>query len=190
MDSIFLSVNQDIIDLKYLLDPFACPANFLDVFAHFVNAFCEVTDSEDIKRHRIWDAIADNKLFGTWTRVKAYIDEICGGNARLVISVPDDAWFLCGDGSTVDNIAKETWSVFGVNQQTVQLDMCGITLEGNSNIWQKGIFNIDVDNNHLTQSEIDILYKTLFPSTPIGMTINVGYMEGSQFTPYFTLGEC
>lgn len=189
MDSIFLNINKEIVDIKTFFDPFACPANFLNVLARFVNAYCKDTDSEDVKRHRIFDAIADNKLFGTWTRVKAYIDELCGGDAKIVFGMPDDAWFMCGDGSTVDRITLPTWAIFGLDEQSAQEDKYGIALEGTGTMWEKGKFYIDVDNDHLTQSEIDLLFETLFPSTPIGMTIGVGYVVGTDFVPYFVLGE-
>lgn len=189
MDSIFLGIHKDIVNIKTLFDPFACPASFLNTFARMMNAYCKETDSEDVKRHRIWSAMADNKLFGTWTRVKSYIDDICGGDSKLVFGMPDDAWFLCGDGNTVDNIAKSTWAVFGLDEQSAQTDSYGIALEGTSPLWQAGVFYIDVDNDHLTQQEQTLLYETLFPSTPIGMTIGVGYIQGTDFVPYFTLGE-
>lgn len=189
MDKIFLEVQSDIIELKNILDPFACPARVLDIFARFLNTNCKTTDSEDIKRHRIWNAITDNKLFGTWEETKRYIDDICGGDARLIFPVPDDIWMLCGDGGVVDNLAKPTWTIFGVNTQTAQENKYGVLLEGTKPLWQRGVYDVDVDNDHLTQQEIDILYETLFPITPVGMTIVIGYMDGTDIVPYFTLGE-
>jgi len=188
MDEIFLGIQGDVITLKHLLDPFACPSKVLNVFARFLNANCRETDSEHIKRSRIWHAVTDNKLFGTWEQVKVTIDDICGGDSQLVFTVPDDAWFLCGDGDAVDRTAKPTWAVFGLTEQTAQTDMYGIALDGVPTLWQKGVFNIDVDNDHLTQKEIALLYETLFPITPVGMTIAVGYVEGTKLIPYFTLG--
>lgn len=189
MDSIFLGIQEDIISLKNILDPFACPSGVLNAFARFLNANCKETDSEDVKRHRIWSAIEDNKLFGTWKQIKRTIDSICGGNSQIVFNVPDDVWILCGDGGTIDIQTKETWAVFGVDENSAQLNMYGIALDGVPTLWQKGVFNIDVDNDHLTQSEIDLLYETLFPTTPVGMTIAVGYSVGTELVPYFILGE-
>ena len=189
MDSIFLGIQKDIISLKNILDPFACPSGVLNAFARFLNANCKETDSEDIKRHRIWSAIEDNKLFGTWQQIKRTIDSICGGDSQIVFSVPDDIWILCGDGGIVDTQIKETWVVFGIDENSAQTNLYGIALDGVPTLWQKGVFNIDVDNDHLTQSEIDLLYETLFPTTPVGMTIAIGYLVGTELVPYFILGE-
>lgn len=188
MDSIFLGVQEEIINLKNILDPFACPAKSLDVFAKYLNTYTKPTDPEHIKRSRIFHAIENNKLFGTWIQVKNLIDDICRGDAKLVFNMPDDAWFLCGDGGVADVQAVPTWSVFGLTEQTAQTNMYGISLDGVPTLWQKGVFNIDVDNNHLTQKEIDLLYETLYPSTPVGMTITVGYAEDTKLIPYFILG--
>ena len=189
MDSIFLGIQKDIISLKNILDPFACPSGVLNVFARFLNANCKETDSEDIKRHRIWSAIEDNKLFGTWQQIKRTIDSICGGDSQIVFSVPDDIWILLGDGGIVDAQIKETWAVFGIDENSAQTNLYGIALDGVPTLWQKGVFNIDVDNDHLTQSEINLLYETLFPTTPVGMTIAIGYLVGTELVPYFILGE-
>ena len=158
-----------------------------DTFGQMVNANMRKTDSEDIKRHRIYSAIEDNKLFGTWSRVKGLIDDICGGDSRLVTQEPDDIWLLMGD-EQIQQLGKPTWAVLGLNEQTAETNMYGIILEGVPTIWQKGIFNIDVDNNHLTTKEVELLYENLFSSTPVGMTIGVGYIMGTEFVSYFVLG--
>lgn len=187
MDKVFSEVQEEIIGLKHIADPFACKNIVLDIFGQMVNANMRKTDSEDIKRHRIYSAIGDNKLFGTWSRVKNLIDSICNGDSRLVFQEPDDAWMLMGDEQTQD-IGRPTWAVLGLNEQTAETNMYGIVLDGVPTIWQKGIFNIDVDNDHLTSKEVELLYETLYSSTPVGMTIGVGYITGTEFVPYFVLG--
>lgn len=188
IDEIFSKIMNEIINLKHVFDPFACDAKFLEVFGHMLNSFSEKTDTENIKRQRIWSAIQDNKLFGTWVIVKEHIDEICKGDAELVFQTPDDIWLLSGDGDMTDRIVKPTWAVMGLDEQSAQLDIYGIALEGVPIIWQKGMYYINVDNDHLTQDEIDLLYKTLVVSTPVGMTIIVGYLVGTNVEPYFVLG--
>ena len=187
MDKIFSEIQEEIIGLKHITDPFACKSVVLDTFGQMVNANMRKTDSEDIKRHRIYSAIEDNKLFGTWSRVKGLIDDICGGDSRLVTQEPDDIWLLMGD-EQIQQLGKPTWAVLGLNEQTAETNMYGIILEGVPTIWQKGIFNIDVDNNHLTTKEVELLYENLFSSTPVGMTIGVGYIMGTEFVSYFVLG--
>lgn len=187
MDKIFSEVQEEIIGLKHITDPFACKSVVLDTFGQMVNANMRKTDSEDVKRHRIYSAIEDNKLFGTWSRVKGLIDDICGGDSRLVTQEPDDIWLLIGNEQT-QQLGKSTWAVLGLNKQTAETNMYGIILEGVPTIWQKGIFNIDVDNNHLTAKEVELLYENLFSSTPVGMTIGVGYIMGTEFVSYFVLG--
>lgn len=187
MDKIFSEVQEEIINLKHITDPFACKSVVLDVFGQMVDANMRKTDSEDIKRHRIYSAIEDNKLFGTWSRVKGLIDSICGGDAKLVFQEPDDAWMLCGTAQMQD-LSRETWACLGLTQQSAETNMYGIALDGVPTIWQKGIFNIDVDNDHLTSKEIELLHDTLYSSTPVGMTINVGYVVNTELIPYFVLG--
>lgn len=187
MDKIFSEVQEEIIGLKHITDPFACKSVVLDTFGQMVNANMRKTDSEDVKRHRIYSAIEDNKLFGTWSRVKGLIDDICGGDSRLVTQEPDDIWLLIGNEQT-QQLGKSTWAVLGLNKQTAETNMYGIILEGVPTIWQKGIFNIDVDNDHLTAKEVELLYENLFSSTPVGMTIGVGYIMGTEFVSYFVLG--
>ena len=187
MDKIFSEVQEEIIGLKYITDPFACKSVVLDTFGQMVNANMRKTDSEDVKRHRIYSAIEDNKLFGTWSRVKGLIDDICGGDSKLVTQEPDDIWLLMGD-KQIQRFERPTWAVLGLNEQTAETNMYGIILEGVPTIWQKGVFNIDVDNNHLTAKEVELLYENLFSSTPVGMTIGVGYIMGTEFVSYFVLG--
>ena len=187
MDKIFSEVQEEIVNLKHITDPFACKSVVLDVFGQMVDANMRKTDNENIKRHRIYSAIEDNKLFGTWSRVKGLIDSICGGNAKLVFQEPDDAWILCGDEPSQE-ISRPTWSVLGLNGQTAETNMYGIALDGVPIIWQKGMFNIDVDNDHLTTKEVELLHETLYSSTPVGMTIGVGYIVGTELVPYFVLG--
>lgn len=187
MDKIFSEVQEEIIGLKHITDPFACKSVVLDTFGQMVNANMRKTDSEDVKRHRIYSAIEDNKLFGTWSRVKGLIDDICGGDSRLVTQEPDDIWLLMGN-EQIQRFERPTWAVLGLNEQTAETNMYGIILEGVPTIWQKGIFNIDVDNNHLTAKEVELLHENLFSSTPVGMTIGVGYIMGTEFVSYFVLG--
>lgn len=187
IDKIFSEVQKEIIGLKYITDPFACKSVMLDTFGQMVNANMRKTDSEDIKRHRIYSAIEDNKLFGTWSRVKGLIDDVCGGDSKLVLQEPDDAWIIVGDEQT-QKLGRPTWACLGLDEQTAETNIYGIALEGVPTIWQKGIFNIDVDNNHLTAKEIELLYENLFSSTPVGMTIGVGYIMGTEFVSYFVLG--
>ena len=187
MDKIFSEIQEEIIGLKHITDPFACKSVVLDTFGQMVNANMRKTDSEDVKRHRIYSAIEDNKLFGTWSRVKGLIDDICGGDSRLVTQEPDDIWLLMGD-EQIQQLGKPTWAVLGLNEQTAETNMYGIILEGVPTIWQKGIFNIDVNNDHLTAKEVELLYENLFSSTPVGMTIGVGYIMGTEFVSYFVLG--
>ena len=187
MDKIFSEVQEEIIGLKHVADPFACKSAVLDTFGRMVDANMRKTDSEDIKRHRIYSAIEDNKLFGTWSRVKGLIDSICGGDSKLVFQEPDDAWVLMGDKQTQE-LGKSTWAGLGLDEQTAETNMYGIALDGVPTIWQKGIFNIDVDNNHLTAKEVELLCENLFSSTPVGMTIGVGYIMGTELVPYFVLG--
>lgn len=187
MDKIFSEVQEEIIGLKHITDPFACKSVMLDAFGQMVNANMRKTDSEDIKRHRIYSAIEDNKLFGTWSRVKGLIDDICGGDSKLVFQEPDDAWILMGDEQTQE-LGRSTWAGLGLDEQTAETNIYGIALDGVPTIWQKGVFNIDVDNNHLTAKEVKLLYENLFSSTPVGMTIGVGYIMGTEFVSYFVLG--
>ena len=187
MDKIFSEMQEEIIGLKHIVDPFACKSVVLDIFGQMVNANMRKTDSEDIKRHRIYSAIEDNKLFGTWSRVKGLIDDICGGDSKLVFQEPDDAWMLIGDEQT-QQLGRSTWACLGLNEQTAETNTYGIALDGVPTIWQKGIFNIDVDNNHLTAKEVELLYENLYSSTPVGMTIGVGYIMGTEFVSYFVLG--
>ena len=187
MDKIFSEVQEEIIGLKHIADPFACKPVVLDAFGQMVDANMRKTDSEDIKRHRIYSAIEDNKLFGTWSRVKNLIDSICGGNSKLVFQEPDDIWMLMGDEQTQE-LGRSTWAGLGLDEQTAETNMYGIILEGVPTIWQKGVFNIDVDNNHLTTKEVELLYENLYSSTPVGMTIGVGYIMGTEFVSYFVLG--
>lgn len=187
MDKIFSEIQEEIIGLKHITDPFACKSIVLDTFGKMVSANMRKTDSEDVKRHRIYSAIEDNKLFGTWSRVKGLIDDICGGDSKLVLQEPDDAWVLIGNEQT-QQLGRPTWACLGLDEQTAETNMYGIALEGATAIWQKGIFNIDVDNNHLTAKELELLYENLFSSTPVGMTIGVGYMMGTEFVSYFVLG--
>ena len=187
MDKIFSEVQEEIIGLKHITDPFACKSVVLDTFGQMVNANMRKTDSEDVKRHRIYSAIEDNKLFGTWSRVKGLIDDVCGGDSKLVFQKPDDAWIIIGDEQTQE-FGRLTWACLGLDEQTAETNMYGIALEGVPTIWQKGVFNIDVDNDHLTAKEMELLYENLYSSTPVGMTIGVGYMMGTEFVSYFVLG--
>ena len=187
MDKIFSEIQEEIIELKHTADPFACKPVVLDTFGQMVSANMRKTDSEDIKRHRIYSAIEDNKLFGTWSRIKGLIDDICGGDSKLASQEPDDIWLLMGN-EQIQQLGRPTWAVLGLNEQTAETNMCGIILEGVPTIWQKGIFNINVDNDHLTTKEVELLYENLFSSTPVGMTIGVGYIMGTEFVSYFVLG--
>lgn len=187
MDKIFSEVQEEIIGLKHITDPFACKSVMLDTFGQMVSANMRKTDSEDVKRHRIYSAIEDNKLFGTWSRVKGLIDDVCGGDSKLVLQEPDDIWIIMGDEQT-QKLGRPTWACLGLDEQTAETNIYGIALEGVPTIWQKGIFNIDVDNNHLTAKEVELLYENLFSSTPVGMTIGVGYIMGTEFVSYFVLG--
>ena len=187
MDKIFSEVQGEIVGLKHIADPFACKPVALDTFGQMVSANMRKTDSEDIKRHRIYSAIEDNKLFGTWLQIKNLIDGICGGNSKLVFQEPDDAWILIGNEQTQE-LGRSTWAGLGLDEQTAETNMYGIALDGIPTIWQKGMFNIDVDNNHLTTKEVELLHNTLYSSTPVGMTIGVGYVVGTELVPYFVLG--
>ena len=105
----------------------------------------------------------------------------------MVFQELDDIWIIIGDEQT-QRIGRPTWACLGLDEQTAETNMYGIILEGVPTIWQKGVFNIDVDNDHLTTKEVELLYENLYSSTPVGMTIGVGYIMGTEFVSYFVLG--
>ena len=188
MDEIFSGIQQDIVDLQCLLDPFRCPANFLDAFASFLNANIKSTDPEITKRHQIFTAVSDNKMFGTWLQIKNTIDYFCGGNSCKVLGEPDDGWFMLGSGERWEESIKETWACLGLDITSAEADTYGIALDSpSSQIWVKGVYNIDVDAD-LTTAQQEVLRDKLFNIVPLGMTIKIGHFVDSEFEIYFVLG--
>ena len=189
MDKIFTEIQNDILDLKHLSDPLACKSVAINALGNMLNANLKPTDSEEQKRKDVSLAIENNKLYGTWIHVKNIIDDICNGDSTILDKGSTDIWALAGDGSDIDRSMKSTWSCFGIDQQSAQADTYGILLDGSKLIWQMGIFNIDVDNNSLTDDEITLLHEKLLPITPIGMILHIGYVDGEDFINYFIIGE-
>lgn len=111
---------NDILNVQYLLDPDRCPSAFLSTLGAYLSAGIKSTDSDSVKRKKIYYAIETHKLRSTWDgSAKIIIDAITGLDARLINSraFMDDMtiWVEC-DG--VNNVGMK-WAPEGCGDDAV-----------------------------------------------------------------------
>jgi hypothetical protein len=112
IDSNLIAWRKEIIELGWITSAVKCPAMFLDEIGYMFNSAITPTDSETTKRKKIFYAIQNNQLRGTWLySAKVIIDAITGYNAQQYTIQSADDWIMTGDGMIeVDN---PDWSILG-----------------------------------------------------------------------------
>ena len=112
IDSNLIAWKKEILQLGWLTSAVKCPAPFLDELGYMFNAGITPTDGETTKRKKIFYAIQNNQLRGTWQySAKTTIDAITGYNAQQYTIQSADDWILTGDGQI--EIDNPDWSILG-----------------------------------------------------------------------------
>ena len=166
----------DIIELAFLKDPFKIPSLYLEQLGNFLNAGLLTQDTEAQKRNKIATAIQAHKRRGTFAfDAKPKIDAIALNDSQIFRSADADDWILVGDGLTP---ATHYWAALGVDGID---DSLGISLIGEgTEVEIAGNIYIDVDNDSLTQDEVDQIVLELSEDiVPAYYIVNIGYLDGT-----------
>lgn len=168
----------DIQNLYYLQDVDRCPAKFLDQLGYIVNAGIKNTDSETIKRQKIYTAIQTHKIRGSWEDdAKLRIDAITGLDAVIYRGYEADDWILCGDG------VVEVDTMLALLGEGVDADYLGMSLLGEgTEIEIAGNIYINchdgVTSSTLTAAQIAAIVDEISTDVvPAYMRVYLGYID-------------
>lgn len=173
---------NEVLSLNTIIDPARMPSLLLEDMGQLLNAGIVNSDSDRVKRQKIWNAIQSHRNRGTWRQdVKARIDAFVGGDASLFgqdLTIDDDSIVVGGLTSEPDNY----WSVFGSDGVDPN---GGIFVVGaGDEVVLAGVVNIDVDSSTLTADEVDDIKEDLVDSIPEYYRVFLGYVSGGVFIPY------
>jgi phage tail-like protein len=184
LDSLLLSIHNDIIGLNYLLDPVRCPEQLIIYLGQYLNAGIKQSDTEAQKRYKCAKAVETHKKRGSWEEdAKIKVDIICGGDSSIIRSFDLDDWILVGDGLTP---SAYYWAALGCDGID---DDLGISLIGSGyEIEVAGNIFIDVDNNSLSAGDQASLQEDMIDVVPGYCYVHFGYVDGSgDFIEYFVM---
>lgn len=170
---------KDVIDIKRFHRPDEMPSQFLDEAGYELAANILNTDSETIKRRKIYNAISTHKLGGTWKYdLKVKIDNITGLSAALYYPTHTADWILSGDGVT-ENDYEATMGVDGIDDN-LGIDLMGdgteVEIPGNVYInCHEGITDPVLSVDQLKQIRAEIISDVL----PAYYRLYLGYVNSS-----------
>lgn len=186
MDDIMLGLKSDTLGINDVVDPYKIPANLVDEQGYYLNSGIKSEDTERQKRVKNSSAVQGHKKRGSFKfDVKPKIDNIAGGDSKIIRGVTGDDFIIVGDGNTPDDYY---WSVMGIDG--IDLDQ-GISVIGSGDeIEIAGNIYIDVDNDSLTQEQLDkIILELEDDIAPSYYRIFLGYVDGDgNFEVYDTIG--
>lgn len=132
---------EDVFCLEKIIDPVMMPEYLLDDVGTYLNAGLLNTDTERIKRQKIWNAVKNHRFRGTWVfDVKPTIDIIIGGDSQIFGSADNSDFILLGQEEGDPDFFWGTMGIDGIN------DELGIDLVGDgTELTATGIILIDID---------------------------------------------
>jgi len=185
MDNVLNAILDETKELNNMFDPVRTKAIILDGLGEFLNAGISDGDTEDIKRRKIYQAVASHKVRSTFTfDVKPKIDDIAGGDSVIFRAIDQDDFIFVGDGLTP---SAYYWAALGCDGIDTDLGPAfigsGLEVEVAGNVY------IDVDNNALTADEQAQIELDISDSVPAYYYVHIGYVNISgQFVEYFVMG--
>jgi hypothetical protein len=185
IDSYILVMKNDVIRIPRLYRADQANSLYLNELGYWLNANIKEFDSEEIKRKKIYNAIATHKVRGTWIYdCKIRIDNITGYNSSLFNLIGTSDWILCGDGiSEIEYYA--TGGVDGIDDE-LGLDLIGddteVVIPGNVYIdCHLGIFTPVLTATQISEIVIEIQDDVV----PAYYRVQLGYINTSGvFTVY------
>jgi hypothetical protein len=166
---------DETIGLLDLMRPDRCRASTLDSLADFLNAAVDETDSDAIKRQKIFSAIKWHKRQGSWSGdVKPKLDTITGGDAFIVSEIESPYWVL-----NVGILEPAFfWSAFGFKSEN---GFDGIILDaGGGGVDEPGVIYIDLSVQTLTGGQLDSIRETLRDSVPAYYRVFIRWEAGEE----------
>lgn len=190
MDEYIIAWGEETLNMDTFYDPVQCPQAFVEELGVLVAANIKNTDSDRAKREKVAASISSLKRRATWKfDVKLTVDAYVGGDSSLVdgsLLIDDDAIVWGGVGEPEEPEISH-WSTFGTNGDTnPYLGMAvfgGAEPEGSISA---GIVFIDVDDDGLTEAQIEELKDQLEDVIAAYYQVVLGYDDGSGFQPYPT----
>jgi hypothetical protein len=190
LDSYLIAWGDETLDMDTFYDPVRCPQAFVVELGNLVAANIQNTDSDRAKREKVAASISSLKRRATWKfDVKLTVDAFVGGDSQLVdgsLLIDDDAIVWGGVGEP-DEPEESHWSTFGTNGGTnPYLGMAvfgGAEPDGSASA---GIVFIDVDDNSLTEAQLEDLKDQLEDVIAAYYRVVLGYDDGAGFQPYPT----
>jgi phage tail-like protein len=183
IDEILDALLADLERLKHIFEPVKCPANFLDVMGQYFQAGIFAGDTEYEKRNKIAKAVERHKNRGSFNLdAKPIIDSIAGGDSKLLSSLDTADYIMIVDL----NEAGEYWATMAGDDSD---DKLGIDMIGaGDELGLPGVIYIDVDNESLTNDQIEKLKLEMEDIAPAYYFVKVGHTGGGGFSTYFTIG--
>ena len=174
---------KELIDFRYLSSPERATERILNEFGYMLSADLWDFDSKTVKMQKVETATQRNAYHGVWENsIKLIIDYFCGGDSSIIEDYYTGDWIIWGQESSDPSDYTGTMGTDGLDDD-LGLDLAGYGEYG------AGVIRIDVDNNALTASEVNQLVEILDSTyTPAYMKVIIGYMSGSMFVEYATMG--
>lgn len=182
-------IQGDVVNMRDLFVPEACPPQLLDELAATVKADTNLSDPTSMKRRKIATAIKGHKSRGLWApSVKPFIDSIVvpwgsTGCKQYTSIASSSAWLI--KGNTVNDIPNNMGVLGddGINDWGLTLIGAGNEVEISGNIY------IDLGISTLSASQINMLVASLVNDfIPPYFRVTLGYVQGGNFNFYVQIG--
>ena len=122
IESFIKTWGSDILNLRRLNRAGETPSYFLPELGYYLNAGLLNTDSEQIKRKKIVNAIRTHKVRGIWFNdAKIRIDNITGFSASIITEPNTSDWILMGGRPSEP--ASYYWATMGDNNVDTDLGL-------------------------------------------------------------------
>lgn len=183
LDGFLEEIKTGIIGLNDISDPVRMPVIVLDRMGNYLNAGIYPGDSEDVKRKKIATAVKRHKYRGSFKfDVKGRIDNIAGGDSKLVDNTGGPDWIIIGKEEAPPGSKTAVWS--GPTEDNAGINIFGTGYE----FGMPGVVRIDVDNPALTVEQQEKIRIEMLDTVPAYYYVVFGYFDGDDFVEYFSIG--
>ena len=165
---------QDVLDLNTIIDPARMPVSILDDVGQYLTAGILSSDSERVKREKIWNAIQSHQLRGTFQfDIKPTIDTITGLDASIFSGFDNSDFIVLGNEAADPDVF---WATMGIDSvdDNLGIDMVGagdeLVLAGTILIDLGGLFN-----------DIAALELATVDKIPVYFNVVFGYVVNNEF---------
>lgn len=184
MDDIDAELILSITGMRDFYDPDKCPKEFLEFLSFSIQAGIYASDPENVKRKKIWTAIAKHRTKAREIHILGLIEEITG-ITPVVISNIESVNMIWESKNSLMEYPHDFMKWVSKND----LEFGGMcwSSKNSGSVGGRGVIYIDVKVSPITAALIGKLINLLENVGAAYFRYIVGYVDGNRWVEYATI---